>query len=388
MAPATITALDRQRLGEALALAEQSIGLCEPNPRVGCLIGRDDGTLLGRGATQRAGQAHAEVMALRDAAALGHDARGSTAWVTLEPCAHHGRTPPCCEALIAAGIGRVVLATPDPFAEVNGRGIARLREAGVEVALADPQSDVALAARELNIGFFSRVLRRRPWLRMKIAASLDGRTALANGRSQWITGVSARADGHAWRKRASATLTGIGTVLEDDPRLDVREVATAMQPQRVVVDSRLQTPPGARILQPPGSVWIYAGDAGQSAADAARRSALEATGAVEIRLLADTSEGIGGKVDLAAMLNDLAERGINELHVEAGHKLNASLLRAGLVDELLVYLAPRLIGLGREMAAFGPLDDLADAMQFRFIDAIRIGEDLRLRARPPGREVF
>ena len=383
-----LDALDTQRLAEALLLAGQAIGVSDPNPRVGCLIGRADGTLLGRGATQRAGEAHAEVMALRDAAALGRDLRGSTAWVTLEPCAHHGRTPPCCEALIAAGIARVVLASPDPFPEVDGRGIARLRTAGIEVALADAQESIALAARELNIGFFSRMLRQRPWLRMKIAASLDGRTALANGRSQWITGAAARADGHAWRKRASATLTGIGTVLEDDPRLDVRDVPTVRQPQRVVVDSRLQTPPAARILQPPGTVWIYAAAAGQGAADFARRSALEATGAVELRLLPETREGSRAKVDLAAMLRDLAAREVNELHVEAGHKLNASLLQAGLVDELLVYLAPRLIGLGREMAAFGPLDDLADAMQFRFVEATRVGEDLRLRARPPGREIF
>ncbi|MBI5719846.1 MAG: bifunctional diaminohydroxyphosphoribosylaminopyrimidine deaminase/5-amino-6-(5-phosphoribosylamino)uracil reductase RibD [Burkholderiales bacterium] len=390
-----LTPLDEARLAEALVLAEQAIGVCDPNPRVGCLVGRPDGTMLGRGATQAAGEAHAEVMALRDAAARGADLRGATAWVTLEPCAHHGRTPPCCEALIAAGITRVVVATLDPFPEVNGQGVDRLRAAGVEVVLAEPQSEVAIAARELNIGFFSRVLRRRPWLRMKIAASLDGRTALANGSSQWITGPSARADGHAWRKRASATLTGIGTVLEDDPRLDVREVATARQPQRVIVDSRLQTPPAARILQPPGSVWIYAGDAGRSTGDdaaahayATRRAALEATGAVDIRFLAEAGGGSTGKVDLAAMLDDLAARAVNELHVEAGHRLNASLLRAGLIDELLVYLAPSLIGLGREMAAFGPIADLGEALQFRFVEVVQIGEDLRIRARPPGRESF
>ena len=379
---ATLTPLDHQRLAEALVLAESAIGLSDPNPRVGCILGRADGTLLGRGSTQRTGDAHAEVMALRDAAALGHDVRGATAWVTLEPCAHHGRTPPCCEALAGAGIARVVTVRLDPFPQVNGEGAQRLRAAGIEVLIAEPMSDIALAAHELNIGFFSRVLRGRPWLRMTIAASLDGRTALANGRSQWITGAAARADGHAWRKRAGATLTGIGTVLEDDPRLDVREVPTALQPQRIVVDSRLQTPPTARILRPPGPVWLYAGDAGE--VDAMRRAALEATGAVDIRMLPDAR----GKVDLSAMLTDLAARGINELHVEAGHKLNASLLQAGLVDELLVYLAPRLIGLGREMAAFGPLTDLADALEFRFIEATRVGEDLRLRARPPGRESF
>ncbi|MBL8287917.1 MAG: bifunctional diaminohydroxyphosphoribosylaminopyrimidine deaminase/5-amino-6-(5-phosphoribosylamino)uracil reductase RibD [Rubrivivax sp.] len=404
-----LTPLDHQRLAEALLLAEQAIGLSDPNPRVGCIVGLADGTVLGRGATQRAGEAHAEVMALRDAAALGCGTRGATAWVTLEPCAHHGRTPPCSEALLAAGIARVVVAVPDPFAEVDGRGLARLRAAGVEVALAEPASEVAVAARELNIGFFSRVLRRRPWLRLKIAASLDGRTALANGQSQWITGPAARADGHAWRRRASAVLTGIGTVLEDDPRLDVRAVPTVLQPQRVVVDSRLQTPPAARILQPPGMVWIYtaelAGRADTAEADtaeadtaeadtveahrpggaAARHAALLATGQVDIRCAGRTASG---KVDLEAMLADLAARGINELHVEAGHKLNGSLLRAGLVDELLVYLAPRLIGQGREMAAFGPLADLGEALPLRFVECARVGEDLRLRARPPGREDF
>jgi diaminohydroxyphosphoribosylaminopyrimidine deaminase/5-amino-6-(5-phosphoribosylamino)uracil reductase len=370
---------DSTRLVEALDLAESAFGATDPNPRVGCVIGRADGTVLGRGATQQAGGAHAEVMALRDAQSHGHDVHGATAWVTLEPCAHHGRTPPCCDALIAAGIARVVVAAADPFAQVNGAGIARLRAAGVEVVLAE--GDIAAAAREINIGFFSRIVRGRPWVRMKIAASLDGRTALANGVSQWITGDAARADGHAWRRRASAVLTGIGTVLEDDPRLDVRAVATPLQPARVVVDSRLQTPPGARLLAPPGKVLIAA--AAMDEGSTARRLALEAQGAEVI-----LQPGPGGKVDLGALLGTLAARGVNELHVEAGHKLNASLLRAGLVDELLVYLAPKLIGLGREMAAFGPLESLTDALQFRFLDCGFIGDDLRLRARPPGRAAF
>jgi diaminohydroxyphosphoribosylaminopyrimidine deaminase/5-amino-6-(5-phosphoribosylamino)uracil reductase len=381
MALPELTPLDLARLAEAMALAEQAIGLTEPNPRVGCIVGHADGRILGRGHTQRAGEAHAEIMALRDAQAAGHDVHGATAWVTLEPCAHHGRTPPCCDALIEAGVARVVVALGDPFPEVNGRGLARLRAGGAQVQLADPQSAIAQAAHELNIGFFSRVVRARPWLRLKIAATLDGRTALPDGRSQWITSATSRADGHAWRRRAGAVLTGIGTVLEDDPRLDVREVATAVQPQRVIVDSRLQTPPAARILAPPGSVWIYAGSATTDIAAAAQ--ALHTRGA-DIHHLPDGR----GKVDLAVMLADLAARGINELHVEAGHKLNASLLQAGLVDELLVYLAPKLLGSGREMAAFGPLDDLAQALQFRFIEVQRIGEDLRLRARPPGRDDF
>jgi diaminohydroxyphosphoribosylaminopyrimidine deaminase/5-amino-6-(5-phosphoribosylamino)uracil reductase len=379
MPPAALPPLDAARLSQALTLAESAIGLSEPNPRVGCIIGRADGPILGRGHTQRAGEAHAEVMALHDAAGTGAVVRGATAWVTLEPCAHHGRTPPCCDALIDAGIARVVVAVADPFPQVNGQGLARLRAHGIDVLLADPRCDIARAARELNIGFFSRTLRGRPWLRLKIAATLDGRTALPDGRSQWITGEAARADGHAWRRRAGAVLTGIGTVLEDDPRLDVRAVSTALQPQRVVVDSRLQTPPAARILEPPGTAWIYAGDA----ADPRQAQALREKGA-DIRHLADAR----GKVDLASMLADLAARGINELHVEAGHKLNASLLQAGLVDDLLVYLAPKLLGLGREMAAFGPLASLEQALPFAFIDVQRIGEDLRLRARPEGRERF
>ncbi len=375
-----LSPLDRTRLHEALALAEGSFGLTEPNPRVGCVIGLADGHVLGCGATQQAGGAHAEVMALRATQAAGHSTRGATAWVTLEPCAHHGRTPPCCDALIEAGLARVVVALGDPFPPVAGAGLARLRAAGIEVVMAD--ADIARAARELNIGFFSRVLRRRPWVRLKIAASLDGRTALANGASQWITGEPARADGHAWRRRASAVLSGIGTVLEDDPRLDVRLVPTPLQPLRVVVDSQLQTPPAARLLAPPGRVLVFG-----ATEHAGRRAALEAR-AAEVLLLPDDGEGDRRKVDLAAMLGLLATRGVNELHVEAGHRLNASLLRAGLVDELLVYLAPRLLGLGREMASFGPLEHLAEALDYRFIDTAMVGDDLRIRARPPGREVF
>jgi diaminohydroxyphosphoribosylaminopyrimidine deaminase/5-amino-6-(5-phosphoribosylamino)uracil reductase len=368
----TSSPLDRERLREALALAETSFGLTEPNPRVGCVIGSESGAVFGRGATQQAGGPHAEVVALRDARAAGHELRGATAWVTLEPCAHHGRTPPCCDALIDAGIARVVVAVGDPFPQVAGEGIARLRAAGVRVEMAD--ADIADAARELNIGFFSRVQRQRPWVRMKIAASLDGRTALLNGASQWITGPEARADGHAWRRRASAVLTGIGTVLDDDPRLDVRHVPTARQPLRVVVDSRLQIPPTARLLQPPGKVLIYA-----AVDDASRSEALRAAGAQIERLPDDR-----GKVDLTAMLTDLARRGVNELHVEAGAKLNASLLKAGFVDELLVYLAPTLLGIGREMAALGPFQNLGERLDFGFVAVDRVGADLRLRARRAG----
>jgi diaminohydroxyphosphoribosylaminopyrimidine deaminase/5-amino-6-(5-phosphoribosylamino)uracil reductase len=367
---------DRARLLECLTLAHDAIGLSDPNPRVGCVIASADGRTLARGSTLQAGAAHAEAAALAAAHTAGADLHGATAWVSLEPCAHHGRTPPCCDALAEAGIARVVVAAVDPNPLVAGQGIARLRAAGLTVDLAD--GEIARAARELNIGFFSRMQRGRPWLRLKIAASLDGRTALNNGASQWITGEAARADGHAWRKRASAVLTGIGTVLEDNPRLDVRLVASPGQPLRVIVDSRLQTPPAARILDAPGAVLIYTADD-----DAARAAALRERGAVLVPMAAEH-----GKVDLAAMLADLAQRGVNELHVEAGHKLNASLLREGLVDELLVYLAPRLLGIGREMAAFGPLSTLAEALDFEFTQVDRIGADLRLLARPPGRARF
>jgi diaminohydroxyphosphoribosylaminopyrimidine deaminase/5-amino-6-(5-phosphoribosylamino)uracil reductase len=371
------TESDALRLQQALTLAECAIGVSDPNPRVGCVIAHPDGRLLGAGATQQAGGPHAEVMALRDALACGHDVRGATAWVTLEPCAHHGRTPPCCDALIAAGIGRVVVAVEDPFTQVAGAGIARLRAAGVVVDMLD--GPLVQAAIELNIGFFSRILRGRPWVRLKVAASLDGRTALADGRSQWITGPAARADGHAWRRRAAAVLTGIGTVTLDDPRLDVRLVSTTLQPLRVVVDSRLRLSPQARLLAPPARVVV----ATTTAAAPEAAHALEALGA-EVLPLGDK----GGRVDLRALLAELGRRGIGELHVEAGERLNAALLEADLVDEWLVYLAPLLIGPGRSMVARGPLAQLGDASRLDFLECIPCGSDLRIRAREPGRADF
>ena len=361
--PATLPAPMR----EALALATRAIGLSEPNPRVGCVVVADD-TIAGRGHTQEAGGPHAEIMALRDAAERGVDMRGATVHVTLEPCAHHGRTPPCADALVAAGVGRVVIAMRDPNPLVSGQGAARLAAAGIAVEWGAGGAE----SHALNIGFVSRMERGRPWLRLKAAVSLDGRSALADGTSQWITGTAARGDGHAWRKRAGAVLTGVGTVREDDPRLDVRLVATARQPLRVIVDSRLETPPEARIVQPPGAVLVYA-----AVDDRARRAALEQRGA-EVVLLPSPA----GKVDLAAMVADLGRREINELHVEAGEKLNASLLAAGLVDELLVYVAPRLVGSGRGLAALAPLARLDDAPGFAFIDVERVGDDLRLLLRP------
>lgn len=352
---------------QALDLAQHAIALSEPNPRVGCVIVRPDGRVIGRGHTQPAGSAHAEIMALRDAAANGESVRGATVYVSLEPCAHHGRTPPCCEALIEAGVARVVMAIEDPNPRVAGLGAKQLRAAGIEVV----QGPLGDESRELNIGFFSRMERQRPWVRLKAAASLDGRTALPNGVSQWITGEPARTDGHAWRKRASAVLTGVGTVLEDNPRLDVRLVDTPRQPLRVIVDSRLDTPLSARILDAPGNPLIYAAQA-----DAVRAAALQARGA-HIAVLANAQ----GKVDLAAMLADLAQRGINELHVEAGHKLNGSFVRERLVDEFLIYLAPKFLGTGRELAAFGPLQRLEDGLQLRFLSVTALGADLRIVAR-------
>ena len=358
---------DNSPMHEALALAQQAIGLTEPNPRVGCVITNADGRVIGRGHTQQAGGPHAEVMALRDAKERGENVRGATVHVTLEPCAHHGRTAPCCEALIEAGVARVVMAIEDPFPLVAGQGAARLRAAGIEVQV----GELAEPARELNIGFFSRVGRGRPWVRLKAAVSLDGRTALNNGVSLWITGIDARTDGHAWRKRASALLTGVGTVLDDNPRLDVRLVETPRQPLRVIVDSRLETPPSSRILDAPGPVLIYAAQT-----EAARQAALRERGA-EIAL----APGPRGKVDLVAMLADLAQRGVNELHVEAGHKLNGSFVREGLVDEFLIYMAPSLLGVGRELAAFGPLEHLEDHLALRFVSVTPIGDDLRIVAR-------
>ena len=359
----------------ALAEAQQAWPLSPPNPAVGCVIADADGQILGQGHTQLAGGPHAEVMALRAAQARRPDLAGCTAYVTLEPCSHHGRTPPCAKALIGHRIARVVAAVEDPNPLVAGRGLTMLREAGVQVEL----GLLGEQARELNIGFFSRMVRQRPWLRMKVAASLDGITALDNGASQWITSEAARTDGHRWRARAGAVLTGVGTVREDDPRLDVRLVPAQRQPMRVIVDSRLETPRQARILAPPGEVLIYCASSatGQGATE------FQALGAQLIALPNQT-----GKVELTAMLKDLARRGINELHVEAGYRLNGSLLREGLVDEFLIYLAPKLLGQGLGMAGFGPLQRLQDAVGLEFLDVERVGPDLRIVARPPGRATF
>lgn len=363
-------------MNQALELAAQALFLSNPNPRVGCVITAADGRVLGCGFTQQAGGPHAEVMALRDAAAQGHAVRGATAWVTLEPCAHQGRTGPCCDALIAAGVARVVASIADPNPLVAGQGFARLRAAGVQVEVGPG----AAASRELNIGFFSRMVRGTPWVRMKAATSLDGVAALANGASQWITSPEARTDGHTWRARACAVLTGVGTVLADDPLLNVRGVATMRQPHLVIVDSRLRTPPGARLFDVPDrQVWIYA-----AREDAAAAGALRARGAT-ISLLPDAD----GRVDLHALLRDLAARSVNELHLEAGPRLGGAFVQAGLVDELLLYLAPMLLGSGgQRLADWGPLQALSQGLGLEWQSVQRVGPDLRLLTRAKGRADF
>ncbi len=350
----------------ALALAERGLYTATPNPRVGCVLVRD-GAVIGEGFHARAGEAHAEVNALADAKAHGHDPRGATAYVTLEPCNHHGRTPPCTDALLAAGIARVVAAMEDadPAARHGGE---RLRAAGVAV-------DVGLCrdeARELNLGFVSRLTRGRPWVRLKVAASLDGRTALAGGESQWITSEAARADAHRYRARACAVMTGIGTVKSDDPALTVRHVATTRQPLRVVVDRRAETPPEAKVLGDGNVLMVTAGS---------RSAAWPAT--VESIAVPDPN----GRIDLPALMRALGTRGVNELHVEGGAGLNGALLGAGVVDELLLYVAPCLLGdPARGIAAFpGGLARLADRVRLEWRDVARVGADLRVLARVIGR---
>ncbi|MGE5087534.1 MAG: bifunctional diaminohydroxyphosphoribosylaminopyrimidine deaminase/5-amino-6-(5-phosphoribosylamino)uracil reductase RibD [Candidatus Levyibacteriota bacterium] len=358
---------DRAHMARALALAARGLYTTTPNPRVGCVIVRD-GHALGEGWHVRAGEAHAEIAALADARSRGHDVRGATLYVTLSPCNTHGRTPPCVDAIIPAGIARVVAAMRDP-GSVQADGLARLSAAGIAV-------DVGLLegeARELNCGFVSRITRGRPWVRSKIAASLDGRTALATGESRWITGAAARDDGHAWRARACAILTGVGTVLHDDPQLNVRAVATTRQPLKVIVDRNADVPPGARILEGAPALIVTAG---------ARNPAWRVD--AEVLALPDPD----GRVDLPALMRELAQRGINEVHVEAGAKLNGALLRAGLIDELLVYVAGTLIGdPARGMFELPePLTALAARTRLQWRSIERVGEDLRIVARVAGKE--
>jgi diaminohydroxyphosphoribosylaminopyrimidine deaminase / 5-amino-6-(5-phosphoribosylamino)uracil reductase len=364
-----VSEFDRQQLRAALNLARGSFGLTEPNPRVGCVIGHADGRICGLGATQAAGSHHAEVMALHDAAAAAGDTRGATAWVSLEPCAHFGRTPPCCDALVTAGISRCVVAVLDPNPQVAGQGLARMRAAGIEVDVLALDDETAQEAREINLGFFSRIERGRPWVRAKMAASADGRTALPGGQSKWITGEAARADGHRWRKRASAVLTGIGTVLADNPRLDVRAIPTPSQPLRIVLDSRLRLPPDAALLAPPGAALVVAAPGSSAAAEALRRAGAEVW---------DDWPG-GAMPNLQVLLARLAARGINEIHLEAGPTLTGAFHASGLIDEWLIYMAPTLLGPGRAMIDTAALPSLALARRGRWAGAAMVGDDLRLR---------
>ena len=358
------SAADHAHMAHALRLAERGLYTTTPNPRVGCVI-VNDGSVVGEGWHERAGEPHAEVHALR---AAGERARGATAYATLEPCNHHGRTPPCCDALIQSGVAKVVAATADPNPLVAGTGLQALSGAGLEVAVGLMEGE----ARELNIGFISRMTRGRPWFRMKIAASLDGKTALNNGVSQWITGADARADGPHWRARSCGILTGIGTVKDDDPRLTVRAVATTRQPKKILIDSRLDVSPHAQLFNS-AELLIFC-----SHAEPSKRDELATKGAT-LLTLPDKQ----GKVDLAAMAQELGKRGMNEVLIEAGTKLNGSLLRAGLVDELVIYLAPHLLGdSARGMFGLPELTSLSDRVELEIKDIRQIGNDIRVIARP------
>lgn len=357
------SAVDHALMARALRLAERGLTTTQPNPRVGCVIAHGE-RVVGEGWHQRAGEAHAEVLALR---AAGEQARGATAYVTLEPCGLHGRTPPCADALIVAGVARVVIASEDAFQQ-QGDAIGRLRAAGIVV-------DCGLmreAARELNRGFFSRVERGRPWLRLKLAMSLDGRTALANGASKWITGEAAREDVQRWRARSSALLTGIGTVLADDPRLTVRAPGAAGPPPlRVVLDRALRTPAPSNVLDGSVPTLVFHAPGVQpphAEFDRVERVAVE-TGA--------------GGLDLARVLAELGRRGVNELQVEAGPLLSGALFAAGLVDELLLYVAPVLLGdAARPLLALPTLSDMASRWRLRTVERRAVGDDLRLLLRP------
>lgn len=350
----------------ALALAQTVMYTTAPNPRVGCVIVRD-GRVLGEGATQPPGGPHAEVGALRDAQARGESVAGATVYVTLEPCSHFGRTPPCVDALLAARPARVVVALGDPNPLVNGRGLARLREAGIAVTTGVCR-DEALA---INAGFMSRMSRGLPWTWLKMATSLDGRSALHNGVSQWITGPEARADGHHWRARSCVVLTGIGTVLKDDPQLTVRSVATPRQPRRAVVDGRFELPEDARLIDG-GEVIVFT-----ARADAAKAARLAAKNVRVVELPGQEPD----RVDLPAMMRWFAAEQFNEVHVEAGAGLSGALVTAGCIDELLVYLAPMLLGDAAGLVKLPLLERLEAAPRYEFIDAERLGADLRVRAR-------
>jgi diaminohydroxyphosphoribosylaminopyrimidine deaminase/5-amino-6-(5-phosphoribosylamino)uracil reductase len=358
---------DLEGMQRALALAKHALFTTTPNPRVGCILVKNQ-HIIGEGFTQPAGQNHAEIEALNQAYQKNMDPTDATAYVTLEPCAHTGRTPPCTNALIKAKIKRVVIAAKDPNPLVNGAGIEQLKAAGILVEWGLLEKE----ARELNIGFFSRMERQRPWVRLKIAASLDGKTALHNGNSQWITSQQARDDGHHWRARACAILTGISTILRDNPHLSVRSISTPRQPKKIVLDSQLRIPLTAHVWEHSPPFIITA------VTNTQRYTPFTQLGA-EIVALPNEHQ----QIDLPATMAALGQQGINELHIEAGATLNAALLKSNCVDELLIYLAPNLIGPGKEMFSLPALSDLALKYHLYFHDVCTIGEEIRILARFP-----
>jgi len=366
-----ITDFDRFAMNRALVLAARGLETTHPNPRVGCVIAQ--GTkIIGEGWHERAGEAHAEVAALGAVRSAGMDPKGTTAYVTLEPCSHQGRTPPCANALISAGISRVVFAVQDPNPQVSGQGAEALRQAGIAVESGLMEAESV----DLNIGFMKRMAYGQPWIRVKLAMSLDGRIALSNGVSKWITGEAARADVQHWRARSSAIMTGVGTVLADDPRLDVRlapekSEEEPWQPLRVILDTRLRTPADSRLFATGGEVLILTEDATRAAAFA------------EMGVVVETVPAVAGRLDLSAVVDRLGELEANEVLVEAGPILSGELLRQGLVDELLLYVAPKLLGpQGYPLVDLPELGDLQDALGFTIAGVQRFEDDLRLRLRP------
>ncbi|MDH5649921.1 MAG: bifunctional diaminohydroxyphosphoribosylaminopyrimidine deaminase/5-amino-6-(5-phosphoribosylamino)uracil reductase RibD [Gammaproteobacteria bacterium] len=357
----SVSESDARMMARALQLARRGLYTTDPNPRVGCVIVKGD-NIIGEGWHERAGEPHAEIKALRNS---GQDhLYGATVYVTLEPCCHHGKTPPCTRSLIQAGAGRVVVAMLDPNPEVRGQGIAELEQAGIPV-------DVGLMeheARNLNPGFIQRMEKGRPLIRIKLAASLDGRTALTDGESKWITDAAAREDVQHWRARSAAILTGVSTVIKDDPLLTVRLPETERQPLRIILDSTLRTPPEAQILHAQGGTLIIT-----ATEDSNRGQALRDAGA-EIVFLGNGK----GAIDLVSLTTHLASREINELHVEAGATLCGALLKAQLVDELVLYLAPHLMGShARGMFNFPALESMAERIKLEIRDVRAVGKDWR-----------
>jgi len=373
------TALDHEFMSQALAEAAQALYLSNPNPRVGCVVVKD-GKVIGRGHTQKVGGAHAEVQALANTAENGFNPEGSTIYVTLEPCSHTGRTPPCVNALIAAKPALVIVAMFDPNPLVAGKGLELLKAAGIDVRCGLLQAEAAA----LNAGFISRMTRGLPWVRLKIAASLDGKTALPNGTSQWITGPAARADGHHWRAQACAILTGVGTVKEDNPSLNVRDVETKRQPWRIIVDSKLETPVDSKVFENLHQSGVILVCGKLDTVEKEQTAQAFRVRGIEVLALPNAN----GKVDLPKLFSYLAqEHEMNEIHVEAGFKLNGSLLRENCVDELLLYYAPFFMGEGIGMANISPLSALDQRQDWQILDQAMVGPDMRLRLAKPANQL-